>query len=80
MNSETKWSLADVRKKIENLEARLLKAKRFEIAGTRSNDELHNKRDNNESKSSIISHSPIKKHQQVYLSLARKFITFSNSV
>jgi len=80
MNCEAKWTLKDVNKKIENLEMRLVKAKRLGTANTKSNENIHNKKNMNVSKTSIGSGSPPQKHHQTYLKLARKFITFSNSI
>jgi hypothetical protein len=79
MQSEVKWTLKDVKKKIENLEIRLLKAKRLQKACIKPTEELFEKREGNESKTSILSHSP-SKHQKLYYSLCKKFIIFSNSI
>ena len=80
MQSESKWTLNDVKKKIENLEMRLVKAKRFHFANARSSEDIHEKREANESKTSLLSTSSNKKHYNAYIGLARKFINFANSI
>ena len=79
MQSEYKWTLADIKKKIENLEMRLLKAKRFVVPSNNSFGNINDSRQMNMSEASLMSSGPQKKNK-MYISIAKKFITFANSI
>lgn len=80
MNSNKNWTLKIIKNKIENLEDRMVKMDRKEASNMIANEVAQRKPHHSGSKFSVSSVSPIKKHQQKYLSIARKFITFSNSI
>ncbi|CAI2364538.1 unnamed protein product [Moneuplotes crassus] len=81
MNTDTKWTIREIKKKIENLQMRLVKEKRLinkPSNATRTRNHLNEPKGS--VRSSTVSLTPPEKHQLAYMNIARKFITFANSV
>ena len=71
-----RWTMIDINKKIENLEIRMLKAKRFSYIIHRTTA-MPNERSRINLATNNETHI---KSQQNYFKIARKFITFCNSI
>ena len=75
-----RWTMIDVKKKIENLEMRMLKAKRFSYIIHRTTAQPNEKINISRTKLQNTNNENQAKSQQNYLKIARKFITFWNSI